>query len=61
MHFNKIWFLGILVHQIFYLSFFLCMPARGVAGLKMAYKKPLLVVNVFSDFLMGTALWILHE
>ena len=48
------------MHQNFYLSFFLRMPARGVADLKMAYEKPLLVVNVFSDFMTGTALWVLH-
>ena len=48
------------MHQTFYLSFFLCMSARGVVGLKMAYEKPLLVVNVFSDFSTGTALWVPH-
>ena len=60
MHFNKIWFLGILVHQTFYLSFFLRMLARGASGLKMAYEKPLLVMKVFSDFPTGTTLWVLH-
>ena len=55
-----VWFLGILVHQTFYLSFFLCMPIRGAVGLKMAYEKPLLVVNLFSDFSSGTALWVPH-
>ena len=29
---------------------FLCMPAGGATVLKMASEKPLLVVNVFSDF-----------
>ena len=48
------------MHQTLYLSFFLCMPARGAAGLKMASKKPLLVVNVFSDFSTGTTLWVPH-
>ena len=44
------------MHQTFYLSFFLCMPAKGAADLKMASEKPLLVVNVFLDFSNGTAL-----
>ena len=48
------------MHQTFYLSFFLRMPARGAANLKMAFEKPLLVVNVFSDFLIGTTLWVPH-
>ena len=60
-HFNKIWFLGILVHQTLYISFFLCVPTGGAVGLKMASKKPLLVVNVFSDFSIGTALWVPHS
>ena len=60
MHFNKIWFLGILVHQTFYLSFFLRMQAKGATSLKMASKKPLLVVNVFLDFPIGIALRIPH-
>ena len=59
--FYKDLFFGILVHQTFYLSLFLCMPARGAAGLKLAFKKPLLVVNVFSDFPTGTALSIPHS
>ena len=49
-HFNKILFLGILMPQTFYLLFILRMPDRGVAGLKMAFEKPLLVVNVFGFF-----------
>ena len=36
------------------------MPAEGAVGLKMAYEKSLLVVNVFSDFLTGTALLVSH-
>ena len=31
------------MHQTFYLSFFLCMPAKGAVSLKMASKKPLCV------------------
>ena len=38
------------MHQTFYLSFFLCMLARGLAGVKMAFEKSLLVVNVFFFF-----------
>ena len=52
-HLNKIWFLGILVHQTFYLPFFLCMLARGSVGLKMASEKPLLVVCFFRIFRLG--------
>ena len=48
------------MHQTFYLSFFLRMSTRGVADLKMAYEKPLLVVNVFFNFLTGITLWVLH-
>ena len=59
MHFNKSGFFGHTCAPNF-LSFFLCMPARGSVDLKMAFEKPLLVVNVFSDFLTGTAFWVSH-
>ena len=36
------------------------MPVKGAASLKLASEKPLLVVNAFSDFLTGIALWVLH-
>ena len=45
----------------FYLSLFLHMPARGATSLKLASEKPLLVVNVFSDFLTGIVLWVPHS
>ena len=32
------------MHQTFYLSLFLCMPVRGATDLKLASKKPLLVL-----------------
>ena len=51
---------GILVRQTFYLSLFLRMPARGVASLKLASEKPLLVVNVFLDFRTRISLWVPH-
>ena len=57
MYFNKIWFLACLCTK---LSIFLRIPARGAAGLKLAYEKPLLIVNVFSDFPTGNALCVLH-
>ena len=51
-----IWFLGIVVLQNFYLAFFLCMLARGTVDQKTAYEKPLMAVNVFSNFLTWTSL-----
>ena len=33
------------------------MLAKGATGLKLAFEMPLLVVNVFSDFPTGIALW----
>ena len=36
-------------------------PARGATGLKLASKKPLMVVNVFSDISTGIALWVPHD
>ena len=53
-------FFGILVLQTFYLAFFLCMPARRADGLNMAYGKPLMVMNMFSNFSTWTAFWIPH-
>ena len=35
---------SILVHQTFYLSLFMRMPAKGAANLKLASQKPLLVL-----------------
>ena len=48
------------MHQTFYLLLFLRMSARGAADLNLASEKPLLVVNVFSDFSTRIALWVPH-
>ena len=48
-YFNKIGFLGTLMHRIFYFLCFWCMPANGAAVLRMAYEK-LLRVLVFPDW-----------
>ena len=49
------------MHQAFYFSLFLRMPARGSNDLKLASKKPLLDFgDGFSYFLDRISLWALH-
>ena len=48
--FRRIFILFCVTPDAYYPAFFLCMPVRGSADLKMASGKPLVVVNVFFEF-----------